>query len=139
MSERPTIVLAHYDSETLSDWRGDLEAGGFRVQATSSGTDVLKRVETQAADAVVIDPLLPKRNGLAVLKTIKAQPATARVALAFERPPFTFSATASFHSGDAGWNRSYRRSGPATLLIPSTSASKMPSTPYPALTRSAIA
>lgn len=72
MSERPTIVLAHYDAEVLSDWRTDLEAGGFRVQATSSGLDVLKRVETQGADAVILDPLLPRRNGLAVLKEIKA-------------------------------------------------------------------
>lgn len=81
MSERPTIILGHYDSEVLSDWRSDLEGGGYRVQATSSGADVLKRVESQNPDAVVIEPLLPRRNGLSVLKEIKAGPAGSRIAV----------------------------------------------------------
>ncbi len=76
MSERPTVVVAHYDAETLSSYRAELEADGFRVQATSSGSDVLKKAEAQTPDAIVLEALLPKQNGLAVLKTLKSQPAT---------------------------------------------------------------
>ncbi len=76
MSELPTVIVAHYDAETLSTYRAELESDGFRVQATSSGSDVLKKTEAQAPDAIVLDPLLPKQNGLAVLKNLKNQPAT---------------------------------------------------------------
>ena len=71
MSDRPTVVLAHYDNEVLSTYRSQLEVEGFRVQATSSGPDVLKRVEAGVPDAVILEALLPRMNGLAVLKGIK--------------------------------------------------------------------
>ncbi|HGY91644.1 MAG TPA: diguanylate cyclase [Planctomycetes bacterium] len=71
MPQRPTVVLAHYDSEILSRYRETLETEGFRVQATSSGPDVLRRVEKDLPDAVVIEALLQRMNGLTVLKRLK--------------------------------------------------------------------
>ena len=76
MSERPTAILAHYDSEALSRLREGLEAEGFRVLGTSSGQDVLKRIEKELPDVVVLEALLPKQNGLSVLKTLKVQART---------------------------------------------------------------
>ncbi|MFT7618186.1 MAG: two-component system cell cycle response regulator [Planctomycetota bacterium] len=76
MSDRPTVIVAHYDAETLSSYRAELESDGFRVQATSSGSDVLKKAEAQAPDAIVLEALLPKQNGLSVLKHLKGQPGT---------------------------------------------------------------
>ncbi len=76
MSERPTVIVAHYDAETLSSYRTELESEGFRVQATSSGQDVLKKTETQTPDAIVLEALLPRQNGLSVLKALKSQPGT---------------------------------------------------------------
>lgn len=74
MSSIGTVVLAHYDSDALSTWRSELETEGFKVLATSSGRDVVGRVETAHAEAVVLDVLLPKMNGLQVLKELKGRP-----------------------------------------------------------------
>lgn len=65
------VLLAHYDTEELSRCRDDLENDGFRVQGTSSGNDVMRRMNNQMADAVVLEALLPRQNGLSVLKSLK--------------------------------------------------------------------
>ncbi|MCB9833943.1 MAG: diguanylate cyclase [Planctomycetes bacterium] len=72
MSERPKAILAHYDNEALTRQRMELEAEGFRVQATNAGPDVLKRVEKETPDVIVLEALLPRQNGLSVLKALKA-------------------------------------------------------------------
>ncbi|MCA9323310.1 MAG: response regulator [Planctomycetes bacterium] len=76
MSKRPTVVLAHYDAEQLTRYRDELEAEGYRVLATSSGPDVLRRVEKDQPDAIILDALLPRLNGLSVLKRLKSAAAT---------------------------------------------------------------
>ena len=79
MSENPLAIVAHYDSKTLSHYRMELEAEGFRVQVTSSGQDVLKKAEGQAPNVIALEALLPKLNGLSVLKTLKSQPSSRAV------------------------------------------------------------
>lgn len=74
MTKQQTILVAHYDASEMSVWRGALENEGFRVQATASGADVLRRMDASAVDAVVLEPLLPRLNGLSVLKAIKGRP-----------------------------------------------------------------
>ena len=65
------VLLAHHDTEELSRCREDLENDGFRVQGTSSGNDVLRRMDSQIADAIILEALLPRQNGLSVLKNLK--------------------------------------------------------------------
>ncbi|MEE9392276.1 MAG: diguanylate cyclase [Planctomycetota bacterium] len=71
MKDQNSVVLAHYDSDALSTWRDELEIEGFAVQGTTSGRDALARVSQSGPDALVLDALLPKMNGLQVLKNLK--------------------------------------------------------------------
>ena len=79
MAPSESILIAHFDSEILAGWRKTLEKEGFKVTATTSGADVLKRVEAQRPDAVVLDPMLQRLNGLAVLSALKGTSASSTV------------------------------------------------------------
>lgn len=79
MASPEVILVAHYDSDALSSLRKIVEDDGFRVQATSSGADVLKRADPKKIDAIVMDPMLQRVNGLQVLKSLKESRETARI------------------------------------------------------------
>ncbi|MEZ6194969.1 MAG: diguanylate cyclase [Planctomycetota bacterium] len=71
MAKATSVVLAHHDTEVLGAIRAELEDEGFRVQATTSGKDALGRARDRDVDAVVLEPLLAKVNGLEVLRRLK--------------------------------------------------------------------
>lgn len=79
MAAPELVLVAHYDSDGLSELRRLVEEEGFRVQATTSGPDVLKRAESARPDAIVLDPMLQRTNGLAVLKSLKDDPTLAGI------------------------------------------------------------
>jgi DNA-binding response OmpR family regulator len=50
-----------------------LESEGFRVELCSSGEDAFFRATTSAYDAIVLDRMLPGRDGVSVLKMLRQQ------------------------------------------------------------------
>jgi len=52
-----------------------LESEGFEVDSELDGEAALRRLRADPPDVLVLDVMLPKMNGLEVLKLVKADPA----------------------------------------------------------------
>ena len=56
-----------------------LVARGYAVSTASSGKEALEKVATDAPDLVLLDVVMPEMSGYEVCKTLRADPATARL------------------------------------------------------------
>ena len=56
--------------------RYNLERDGFRVTAVADGEEGLQRVFAARPDVLVLDLMLPGRNGLEILREVRDQPST---------------------------------------------------------------
>ena len=56
--------------------RYNLEREGFRVTAVADGEEGLQRVFAARPDVLVLDLMLPGRNGLEILREVREQPGT---------------------------------------------------------------
>jgi len=56
--------------------RYNLERSGFRVTAVADGEEGLRRLFASRPDLLVLDLMLPGRNGLEILREVRAEPAT---------------------------------------------------------------
>ncbi|MGH7740593.1 MAG: response regulator, partial [Candidatus Eiseniibacteriota bacterium] len=71
------LVMVIEDEKEIRDLvRYNLERAGFRVAAAADGEEGLQRLFSSRPDAVVLDLMLPGRNGLEVLKELRAEPTT---------------------------------------------------------------
>jgi len=73
----PELVMVIEDEKEIRELiRYNLEREGFRVYAAADGEEGLRRLNASRPDAVVLDLMLPGRNGLEVLREVRASPAT---------------------------------------------------------------
>ena len=71
------LVMVIEDEKEIRDLvRYNLERAGFRVATAADGEEGLQRLFSSRPDAVVLDLMLPGRNGLEVLKELRAEPTT---------------------------------------------------------------
>jgi two-component system, OmpR family, alkaline phosphatase synthesis response regulator PhoP len=54
----------------------NLERHGYKVITASDGIEALKKVETEKPDLVVLDVMMPYKDGFDVLQTLRKEPAT---------------------------------------------------------------
>ena len=74
------LVMVIEDEKEIRDLlRYNLERAGFRVAAFADGEEGLEQLFASRPDAVVLDLMLPGRNGLEVLREVRGEPATADV------------------------------------------------------------
>lgn len=67
-------ILIIEDDNFLADiYKTKLELEGFKVLLTSDGEKGLKIIQTKNPDLVLLDVLLPKLDGFAILETIKKE------------------------------------------------------------------
>jgi len=79
----PRILLVDDDEGLLECLRVALEARGLAVQVARDGNEALCRIETETPDVVVLDLVMPRRSGYAVLSRIRRRPdGTPRVLVA---------------------------------------------------------
>jgi DNA-binding response OmpR family regulator len=52
----------------------NFEAEGFSVDSAQNGDEAIKQIQKQKPSIVLLDLLLPKKDGFAVLKDMKANP-----------------------------------------------------------------
>ena len=72
MSSNPmTVVIADDDSLLRETFRISLEARGYNVLLAEDGNHALKTVESNAVDAVLLDILMPRKEGLETLIELK--------------------------------------------------------------------
>lgn len=75
------ILVAEDDRKTASFIRKALAAEGFAVDVMHNGDDALTAASTTPFDALVLDIMLPGRDGLSVLRQLRARQNTLPVLL----------------------------------------------------------
>src|SRR5436190_18170707 len=68
----PPLILAVDDMpENLEMLQIRLEANGYRVETASDGERVLERAAELQPDLILLDVMMPKRDGISVVREIK--------------------------------------------------------------------
>lgn len=73
------VMVIEDEKEIRELLRYNLERAGFRVAAFADGEEGLAQLFASRPDAVVLDLMLPGRNGLEILREVRGEPATADV------------------------------------------------------------
>jgi CheY-like chemotaxis protein len=74
LAKNKTVVFIEDNPVVLAAYRNRLEQGGFQVEPARDGLEAMKLLARLAPDVVVLDLLLPKFNGVDVLKFIYSTP-----------------------------------------------------------------
>ena len=73
------LLVIEDETKIASLLKKGLQEQGFEVDISADGEDGLERATTTPYDAIVIDIMLPKSDGLSVLKTLRTRKVTAPV------------------------------------------------------------
>lgn len=71
MENKPTILLAEDNKLLSSALRANLKDGGFLVIESFDGQETLDKMKTEKPDILLLDILLPVKDGFEVLEEIK--------------------------------------------------------------------
>ena len=74
MSGRPLILCADDDEDILALVSLRLERAGYEVTCVGDGDAAVAVAHERLPDAVVLDLMLPRRNGIEVLAELRADP-----------------------------------------------------------------
>lgn len=75
-----TSVLVVDDEPALRDLiRQMLEIGGFAVQEAEDGETALEKIDEELPDAIILDVMMPRMDGITVCKTIRSDSETAAI------------------------------------------------------------
>lgn len=75
----PTVVIVEDDknfADILSDYA---RQHGYKATMVAEGTHAVETIKSQLPDAVILDIMLPGKDGWAILKELKADPETASI------------------------------------------------------------
>ena len=71
------LVMVIEDEKEIRDLvRYNLERAGYKVAAVADGDQGLERLFASRPDALVLDLMLPGRNGLEILREVRSEPTT---------------------------------------------------------------
>lgn len=73
------ILFAEDDSDTRTVVSDQLIAAGFLVDAVADGAEAIDRLRADAFDLLLLDILMPRKDGLDVLRWLKHQEIAPRV------------------------------------------------------------
>ena len=74
-----TILVADDDDLILEFLRRKLEGQLFRVLIAPDGETALELARAELPDVIVLDVMMPKRDGFSVLQELKVDPATTAI------------------------------------------------------------
>lgn len=78
-----TIVVADADHAAAKSMESLLGNEGYRVVVARNGDEALARAQETRADLVILEILLPEKNGYQVCRTLKAGTATQTIPILF--------------------------------------------------------
>lgn len=78
-SGKKTILIVEDDALLLNILKTGFEKIGLEVQLAADGVEALARLSEKTPDIVLLDILLPQKDGFEVLQSIKKDPKTAKV------------------------------------------------------------
>ena len=77
MTEKKRILVVDDEPDFCSIVQGNLEKAGFDVEVAYDGIEGLARVKANPPDAIVLDVMMPEKDGFAVCKELKEDKALA--------------------------------------------------------------
>ncbi len=72
MSDKKTILVVDDEPDFCSIVQGQLEKEGFEVELAYNGVEGLEKVRANPPDAIVLDVMMPEKDGYEVCKELKA-------------------------------------------------------------------
>lgn len=78
-TRRPRVLVVDDDIESQELYVEILQWAGFEVATADDGDSALEKAVTSKPEVIVLDILLPKRDGIAVLRELRRVPQTASV------------------------------------------------------------
>jgi CheY-like chemotaxis protein len=77
----PRILVTDDDETIRHSLQEGLERAGHTVVLAADGVEALERIGERRPDLIVLDIMMPRKDGFEVLKELKAQPRTASIPL----------------------------------------------------------
>ncbi len=71
MSQQKKILVVDDEPDFTAIVQGFLEKEGFKVEVAYNGEEGLKKVRSDPPDAIVLDVMMPEKDGYAVCKELK--------------------------------------------------------------------
>ncbi len=68
------VLMAEDESEVLSIMSKKIAAEGYIVITANDGEEAWEKIQKESPDVIVLDLIMPKRNGLEVLRSIREKP-----------------------------------------------------------------
>jgi len=81
MSDQQTILVVDDDPKIVRLVRSYLEQAGFLVEVAYDGDEAWQSIQTLHPDLVVLDLMLPRRDGLAITQSVRSDPSTRDIAI----------------------------------------------------------
>jgi two-component system alkaline phosphatase synthesis response regulator PhoP len=79
MSEKKTILVVDDDSDFADSVVVLLERAGFATAVAYDGVECLKKAAASRPDAIVLDVMMPVKDGYQTCKELKASPETSAI------------------------------------------------------------
>ncbi len=76
---KPKILVVDDEPEAVELVEFNLKQSGYAVTTAADGAEALKKARAQIPDLIVLDVMLPEMDGFEICKTLRLDPATARV------------------------------------------------------------
>jgi DNA-binding response OmpR family regulator len=73
------ILVVDDEPEAVELVEFNLKQSGYAVMTAADGAEALKKAKSQSPDLIVLDVMLPEMDGFEICKTLRLDPATARV------------------------------------------------------------
>ena len=73
------ILVVDDEPEAVELVEFNLKQAGYAVMTAADGAEALKKARSQTPDLIVLDVMLPEMNGFEICKTLRLEPATAKV------------------------------------------------------------
>ncbi len=72
MSDKKRIILVDDEPDFCSIVKGQLEKEGFEVELAYNGVEGLEKIRANPPDAIILDVMMPEKDGYEVCKELKA-------------------------------------------------------------------
>lgn len=78
-TKKPTILLVEDDQMISTMYQTKFSMEGYAIEVAMDGQEGLEKVRSIKPDILLLDVILPKVDGFAILKEMKSDPATAKI------------------------------------------------------------
>jgi two-component system alkaline phosphatase synthesis response regulator PhoP len=68
---KKTILLVDDEPDLIMMLKQNLEAEGYNIEVAYNGVEAIKKVEANIPDAIVLDVMMPEKDGYAVCSELK--------------------------------------------------------------------